>query len=288
MYVIIILIILFILFLWIRSKFRKKKEDNLLMFSGSPGSGKTFNMVKYAKRYLKRSIRFNRKNNLPEPVIYSNFPIRYKVHGKEKFSIPLEFEHLVFKKEIIDNSIVVIDEFSSLITQFDYKQKNVYLFDEFCRMFRHYFGENAHLLVADQCSSNAVLQIRRRFNKVLNCVNTSFYLDGFISICHYRYINISEEIKSVEEVSSSPDTDDSIVRTISLHIPGLIKKIFHIKKDYDSRCYSVRYDSLFKRNNYQSQLKSRYKQFDLLKYDFENNVDYPFTNDLKEVLENEK
>lgn len=262
------------------------------MFSGTPGSGKTFNCVQYAKKFYKMSSKYNKKHNLPMPLIYSNFPIRYKTRHGWRYSEKLTFELLTFQEAIEPNSIVVIDEFSSLITQFDYKQKNVNLFDEFCRMFRHYIGDYGRLLVCDQCSSNAVLQIRRRFNKVINYVSTNFYLNGLVCISNYRYVSISEEIKAIERVDSSPDSDDNTLKTISFHIPGFIKYIFNIKPLYDSRCFSIRYDLLFKRDNYLMDLKNPLKQYYLLKYDFVKNVDYPFTDDLynlalKEVLENE-
>lgn len=250
-YFIIILLILFvILFLYI--KLRKPKKNCLLLYSGSNGSGKSFNMTNDSIRFLKKARNhwkhinkpfwsyiylwipyFNnkRKNNesygLNEPMLYSSYPIRI---SKKELSIKLTNDIMFLEKTIPLNSIVVIDEFSGWISQFEYNEKFSNTLNEHMQKFRHYHGNLSHLLIADQCTNNIPIQVRYRCNTAIVFRETKHY--WFIHISKYKNIELTDDIKSVEIIDNdNSDTDDKILRMIS----------FSLKRKYDDRAYSNRY-----------------------------------------------
>lgn len=271
MVILLVIILILILGFIIFRLFKRKKQDTLLMFTGTNGSGKTLNGVDLVQKFYNKSYKEYRKKikkiaPLEIPKVYSNFPIWYKCKGKWVLSEKLTFEMCILHEKINQGSIVVIDELGSFISQFDFKGKNVELFDEFCRLFRHYFGNTSHLICMDQCSNNAVLQVRRRFSKVFNCVQTRFWLNGLFHITRYRNVSISEEIKTIEEIEKGDaDTDENINKIISFHIPKIIKKILHIRNKYDDRAYSNRYIDVYAKELHSD---SVLKQNDLLRFDF--------------------
>lgn len=282
---IIIIIVALIGFFIIRHLFHKKKQDVLIMYSGSNGTGKTYNMSKDAKKRIKRACKANRKEHKPQPVVYSNFPYRYKIKHKWYLSEPLKNEHILMQEPMAYNNITIIDEFGSYISQFDYNVKNKDIIDEHIRMWRHYHGNNSSLLCADQCSNNVVLQFRRRFAKVINCISTRFYLFGFIAITKYRNVVISEEIKTIEEIEQEQDTDDKYERFIRLNCPKWLSKLLHLKRIYDDRAYSNRYDKAYYPNYV---VDSELKTDKLLHYEDSKKIDNPLERGIKDYDEKNK
>lgn len=269
---IIIIILVIIAFFIIKSMFHKKKDDILIMYSGSNGTGKTYNLAKDAKKRIKRAYKANKKEHKPMPVVYSNFPYKYKIKHKWYISEQLTNEHILMLEPMAYNNITLIDEFGSYISQFDYNVKNRDIIDEHIRLWRHYHGNNSALLCADQCSNNVVLQFRRRFAKVINCIQTRFYLFGFLAITKYRNVCISEEIKTIEEIEEEQDTDDKYERFIRLNCPKWLSKLLHLQRIYDDRAYSNRYDkTYYKEYVVDSDLKTDI----LLHYDNSKKIDNP-------------
>lgn len=207
------------------------KYRTITAWTGGVGSGKTYHAVwqaincyKRSYKAWKRRARFLRliRREVPEaPCLYSNIPLITK-----KFrSNDLTPEILLLQCRIPEHSVVLIDEVSSFLNQFEYaKNDNVKLFDEFCRLCRHYFDGN--VIITDQCSANIVLQIRRRLNTIYN-LSKFRYIFG-ISLCDIREINISDEIIAIDE----KDTNEEKKRHL------ILGKYF---KYYSSRCYSDRY-----------------------------------------------
>ena len=252
--------------------FHKKKEDIILLFTGGIGSGKTLNADNRKNKFIRRSYKFNKKHKLPTPVVYSNIPTYYKLKrfGKRYLSIPLTVEMLMLQEYMVPNNITFIDEFSSVISQFEFDPKknfSVRVLDEHIRFWRHYHGNYSHLILTDQCSNNIILQLRRRCNKAINCIRTRFFF-GIIGITDYRNIVISEEIKTFEEITKqSADTDDHIERFITWHLPKFIHKWFRIPYSYDDRCYSIRYDLAFESQLQHNVYITKLKQFEILSLD---------------------
>lgn len=256
-------ILLFIVIKWLLS-FRIKKNDIVVLVSGKLGGGKTFTAVNdvvndYYKSckewkkinkpcfirklytldfipYFKNKRLKNELYGLSKPLIYSNFPICLN-KKKNIYSVPINNDIMLLKKSIPLNSIVIIDEFSSWVNQFQFNEKFSVSLNDHIQKWRHYHGNYSRLYVIDQSSDNIPLQVKRRCNKVLYCEKVKHYL-GFIHILYYKYIELTENIKTIEinnerdiDNSNKADSDDKTSKRL----------IFSIKKYYDSRAYSNRY-----------------------------------------------
>lgn len=253
----VVFIIIFI-FVFIRPYFIR--HDTVIAYSGGLGSGKSYLSVKMAlklldknRRIVKWENRFIRlknkikKQNLPlkeKPKLYSNIPIRI---SKKEMSIELTADHLLLRERLAYKSIVLLDEIDAFANQFEYKHPNIIdNFNEFVRLFRHY-THNGYLVVNTQCSENMNLFIRRRLNTVFNLMRFRVWFKLFYTV-RVRNINISEEIKTVEE----DHAEDSYSTLFGLAF---------FSKKYDTHCYSVRYDSVDVKND------NLYKNDTLKKHD---------------------
>lgn len=249
--IILILLLVFCFIVW--TKFRARKKQPINLFSGRNGGGKSFNMSIQSVRDVKSSIRYwkhynkpffswiylwipyfnkKRKNNeqynLDLPEIYTSYPIEWK---KGVYSKPITLEIMLLQKSIPLNSIVVIDEFSSWINQFEFKENFSDVLNDHIQKWRHYHGNKSRLYIADQCTNNIPIQVRYRCNSAICCLETKHYLK-FIHITKYKNIDLTDAIKNVEIVDNdNSDTDDKTLRMIS----------FGFRRIYDDRAYSNRY-----------------------------------------------
>lgn len=254
--IILILILIVILYLFIKFKFRKAKKGSIIAYSGCLGGGKSFNLTCDAIKYYRKSFKKWKKINKPsfirrlflkitrtslcndyfyginEPKIFSNYPILID-KKKQIYSEVLTNEILLESSNIPFGSIVVIDEFSKWVNQFEYKKEFSNNFDDFIGRFRHYVGNYGKLLIADQCSNSLPIQVRYRLNKIIICLETRHF--WFIHITKYKNINITDDIKSVELIDNNEsDTDD---KTLSLFRFSFIRR-------YDDIYFSNRYTFL--------------------------------------------
>ena len=257
----IVLVIVIILFIRWFIAFRKRKNNVINLVSGANGSGKTFTAtndiindyfkaLKHWKkinqpgiiRKLFRLIPYFKKKNeskedygLSKPLLYSNYPILID-KKKHIYSVNLDNDIMLLKVSIPLNSIVVIDEFSSWVNQFEYNEKFSKCLNDHFQKWRHYHGDYSKMYCIDQSSSNFPLQVKRRSNRILCCDSIRHYL-GFIHILRYKYIECTEDIKTIEINGSKDikeiqeDTDDKTSKRV----------MFSILKRYDSRAYSNRY-----------------------------------------------
>ena len=204
-------------------------------YTGGVGAGKTCLATRQAIKCYKRALsswkkeRFKCKilrRELPKkPLLFSNVPIIYK---KEFRSCKLTPEVVLLQQKIPQHSVIVVDEVSGFLNQFEYsKNGNVKLFDEFCRFVRQYIEGNC--IINDQCSANVVLQIRRRLNTIYN-LSKHRYFFGLTTV-KVREINISDEIVAIDE----KDTNEPYERFICFG---------NYFKWYQSRCYKNRYQVL--------------------------------------------
>lgn len=256
MWVIVIIILIVLLFLFF--KFRLRKKTPIILYSGRVGGGKSFSMTADSCGDYKRSFRtwkhynkpffswlylwipfFNKRRKksemygLNEPEFYSSYPIKYKkrLFGKWLISKPITLEIMLLQESIPLQSIVVIDEFSSWIDQFEYKESFSPVLNDHIQKWRHYHGNKSHLYIADQCTNNIPIQVRYRCNSAICCLETKHYFK-FLHITHYKNIDLTDAIKSVEIIDNDQaDTDDKVLRMVR----------FQIFKHYDDRAYSNRY-----------------------------------------------
>lgn len=256
---VIVCVVAFFVVKWLL-QFRKKKNDIIVLTSGKLGGGKSFittydalssykesckewrrvNKPCFIVKLIRKISYFDNKNKQKEsyglckPCLYSNYPIRI---NKNEYSKLITNDIMLLKEAIPLNSIVIIDEFSSWINQFQFNEKFSKCLNDHIQKWRHYHGNYSKLYVIDQSSDNIPLQVKRRGNKVLYCESVKHYL-GFIHILNYKYIELTENIKTIEinetrdiENSDKADSGDKTSKRI----------VFGIKQRYDSRAYSNRY-----------------------------------------------
>lgn len=244
-----------------------KPLDTILCFTGGVGSGKTFSGEKAGSwkysiillGYLIRKPILKLFKRPPEsiPLYLTNIPVRLKLfhrliwrlsgNGKRLYSSKLKSEHLLLLERIPEGSVLLLDEFSATLTQFDFKSPNVNVLDEFFRWCRHYF--NGTIIITDQCSENIVLQVRRRFNLVHNCLRLTAFPFGksklfgkfnLFAILRYRLVYISEEIKDVgkaDQKGSETESQEIGIRWAWYWFPFAFPK-------YKTRAFRHRYDTV--------------------------------------------
>lgn len=254
MFIFIVLILLFLLILFLYKKFKPLKDSTILSYSGGLGKGKSFCMTNKALSLYHKSVRrWNRVNKplffypsvfipylrkkrlrseiwgLNKPVLYANYPIRIK---KGVYSELITNDHMFLRKGMAFNNITVIDEFSSWISQFEFNEVFSKTLNDHIQKWRHYHGNDSHLLVSDQCTNNIPIQIRYRMNSCILCWGVQHYFK-FIHIVSYKEIELSDDIKTIEINDKEEDavTEDKIRKML----------IFSFSRKYDDRAFSNRY-----------------------------------------------
>lgn len=237
-----ILFIVFLIWLWIK-KYRPV-IDNVSVFTGAPGTGKSKFMVdvalqKYRSNLLKVKLNnifikfFNlfrkkskKKDLLERPLLFSNIPIRI---SRKEFSRVLTQDIVLLQKRLPYRSVVVIDELSELANNQDWKNVFArYNLTEFVRFMRQY-TLGGYLFMADQSSDDILVQLRRRVGKVYNMMSFRKIPLLNIGISNVRHISISEDIKVIEEGHA-----ESLKHNTSW-IP-----LFFYRKTYDTYAFSER------------------------------------------------
>ena len=269
--IIIAIITILILYVWLKPYFIK--YDTTLLFTGGLGTGKTLSAVKKTgikifkkmrltvrfrnwkitqinkikiihnnrikkqyernldkgKRIHRKQCKFwelNTKYELPRFI--TNIPVRIRKGKHEEWSTVLEKDMLLLKKRIPEYSVILIDEFPQLINQFNWSIKEVQdNVNEFATFFRHYIG--GKLILTAQADSEIVKQVRSKMNTYYHLSNFRKFLFIFYKydICQF----IASEI--VDNVSMGFYEDNT--KTVYGCLLG---------KNYDSRCFSIRYDKL--------------------------------------------
>lgn len=298
----IILILVIVIIIFILIKFRRPKDNTLLGYCGTQGSGKSFSMTSDVKRNHSIAFQYWCKFNKPilgrvldiipshykkrindemyglePPRTYSNYPIllgrkkdlkKYNYNletliEKRIISSPLDNDILLEKKSVPLQSQIVIDEVSSWINQYEFKEKFSDNLLDFIQHIRHYLGNKAHLYVADQCSNRIPNQIRYCLNKINVCIKTKHILK-FIHITYYKEIEIIDDIKNIEVLDNDKaDTDDNYLRIIR----------FGFTRRYDDRTFSNRYYYIDENEKHSKKLNSILKTNSNLKKP-NKNIDY--------------
>lgn len=236
-------IIFIIILFWLWWKKYRPVFQNVNLFTGAPGTGKSKLMVDIAVnkyRKMRREVIFRnllrrfynlfvvkekQKKRQELPILYSNLPIKL---SRKKFSNVLTEDILLLQKKVPDKSVVVIDEFSEIANNQDWK--NVYAkknIDEFVRLFRQY-TKGGYLFLADQSSDNILVQVRRRVGTVYNLLKFRKIPLINIGITNVRHLTISEDIKTIEEGHAE-----------SLNNTSWLPLFFYIKR-YDTYAFSDR------------------------------------------------
>lgn len=175
------------------------------------------------------------KRNL-KPLLYSNIPVHFKKHifsKKREWNTTLTASHILCFEEMVQYSVVIIDELPQFINQFNWNeelvQKNV---NEWITYFRHYYA--GHLLCTAQAIDDVVVQIRRKLNQATWCFNFKAYPFKFMPIFYTIRmcdIMLSDQVGTI--------STSFIEENTKLHF-GL----FPPKGTYDTRCYSERINNI--------------------------------------------
>lgn len=141
---------------------------------------------KYRKHKNKKIEQYNLKHNttkefktylepIAKPQIYSNMPLYFKPHfwttfKNREWACKLEKEHILLYKEIAQNSIVLIDDITQIVNQYNWDLEEVINnVGEFMSLHRQYY--NSYVFANSQAFQEIVTQIRRKANIGTWCFN---------------------------------------------------------------------------------------------------------------------
>ena len=239
--IVVILIVLIV-------KYKRPRLDTMNGISGQVGGGKTSSCVCRIIAYLRRIyfLGINRRKYKNDYIILSNFPMgklekktnkRYiRIFFKKIYCYDLDLDIITLKKRLPqDEVIIVIDEFSGIVSQLDYNlpivKDNI---KEFCRCYRHYTNSKGLLFWVDQCAKEIVNPMRRRTAYCYNMISSRKILLLPIMIYEYRKLLISDEVENIVTTTENTKEDD-IRRFIFFSNPF---------KHYDSCYLSERYKAV--------------------------------------------
>lgn len=295
------LIALFIL--WKILKPYLLKYDTTLLLTGGLGSGKTLTAVKTSVILLRKArlstkiynkikkpfinffkrlwAKINKKykpkllNKKRMPQLYSNIPIYFKKSmwkSDREWAIKLTVEQLLCFEEVIENSIVLIDELPQIINQFNWNLKQVQdNVNEWITFFRHYIG--GHLICTAQATDDVVAQIRRKLNQAVWCFD--FHKYAIFGIPLFYTIRMCDVM-----------LNDDMSTFTTTYIEDNTKKhygLFPPRNTYDTRCYSERAKNTLIKANKQQRFNN-IKTNEIIKIKpYESPLD-----DYKELTENER
>lgn len=260
--ILLIVAIAIIIFLYFIIKPYTIKYDTTLAFTGGLGAGKTLNAVKIAitqwkkvyyttkwrnkwnkwrnKQITKQNKKRTQKGKKikplkelePLPWIYSNLPICMN-KKKNIWSREITKEHLLLQQRITKGSIVLIDEFPQMINQFNWNIKEVQNnVNEFITFFRHYI--QGKFIITAQSLDDVVAQVRRK-------LNTYYWLFDFQK---FLFIFYKVRICSLQTSEMITSTSSTFIEENTKWKYGII-----LKKYYDPKAYSERYNKVTKINN---------------------------------------
>lgn len=251
---------------FLRSK--KFPSDTVICLTGGLGTGKTLIAVDRAIREYRKSLLmwrlglYNKRKGLKltkkadMPKLYSNIPLLLRrpiyisnrlIPHKEYFSEVLTYEHILLLNRIPEYSVVMIDEVGQVADQYQYDNPFVMQdLQKFIRYFRHFV--DGKLILTDQSSSNIVVAIRRRINKIYNLHDFRRNWFFFFKV-KVQELFISEDIMTTSEQDIHKDYEFFYGLLPLKWLKFLdITRLWTYKK-YDSRCYSVMYDGVVRKQN---------------------------------------
>lgn len=228
--------------------FKIPKLKSVIFVDGSLGTGKSFYSVYLAIRLYKRNLRHAKITNLiikllrkiplkrfknlkevEEPLLFSNIPLAGVKHCK------ITKDLLLRKKRFPYQSIVLLDEISLIVDQFDYKDREVSdRLRDFMKLFRHEAGNKAKLIINSQSTSDLHYSVKA-------------VLSDYIYLHHKTKLPFFT-LLAVREMGYSSDKDaQNVTNEVNADIEQELKHIIvpnRAYKKYDSRCYSILTDEL--------------------------------------------
>lgn len=247
MWIIVLIVVAVLTYLYIRF-FKIPKIKSVVFIDGAPGAGKSLYCVNLSIRLYKRSLRRfrlkkavlsvlsfvfpskgfkNAYSRLEEPMLYSNIPLARVKHCR------LTIDILLRKVRIPVGSIVLWDETSITVDQFDYKDRAISdALRDFMKLSRHMFNGT---IVANSQSTN---DLHYSFKSVLT---EYFYIHHSTRVGPFTILTMQEMAYAADSSAGS------VVNALNSDVEDSMKKVIiwnRYMKDYDSRCYSILTDSL--------------------------------------------
>ena len=269
--ILLVLIIVLFIFLKVIKGYAKISYNQVLGIFGGVKSGKTLLAVKtalkqfkisqkYWQRKKRKTVYYNvlitllnkfKKKKLAlkdiplTPQFYSNIPIR--VNKKYGLSLKVSKEILLLKEKIPNGSIMLLDEFGTIASQYGYTEEQIRTdISEFVRFYGHYTKQKGLLIVIDQSTDRILKEVRVSLGAIYE--TSEFSKIGFIGkqkIIKYQNTIQTEYAVQKEQIKN--------------------KYYLLLKKNYDPYCYSDRVNNL----NYTKAVESNenLKENELLRLD---------------------
>lgn len=229
----------------------KRTKDTLICFTGTMGSGKTYLAVDTAlSDYAALMKNYRRAKNpfygfvyrklVPgsdlQPHVFSNIPILLKRHPfnrkKDVYSEVLTGEHLTMKKHLPPKSIVVIDEVSIFMNQYEFNNplimENVSMFMRFSRQW-----EISRIILTDQ-SLSIVKPVRERIAVAYMLTDFHRYM-----ILPFYKVTVVPLLMVADQASTGNDV--SFDRFFFGRLPYKWWQRLTRSARYDTKCYSPIY-----------------------------------------------
>ena len=246
MILLIIATIIVVFVLWKSFKAFKLPDNNIICFTGTLGSGKTYLAVSNALKAYKRQrlkhfiykhfkpFKFMCPESVYPAFIYSNIPIQINSSKKHpKYSIPFTKKHLLMQELLPERCVVLIDEIGQFCSQWEYD--NPYVMQNtqtLIRFFRHF--TNGKMFLTDQVSDNIVKPIRDRMGFIyqLNGFERVFKILPFYQTSVIPILSLDNGMTSIEQENPN-----------SFYFFGFLPYKWMKIKHYESRCFKPLYTS---------------------------------------------
>ena len=240
-WVIVIGIVLLFGFLYFRF-FKIPKIKNVVFVDGSLGSGKTFYCVSVAIKLYKRALRsFHLKmlfcripyfaekwGKIEKPILISNIPLR----GVD-FQ-PLTLDVLLRKKRVPYKSVILMDEFSLIADQFDYKDRAISdSLRDFFKLWRHE-SKGGYIVINSQSLSDLHYSLKA-------------VISDYLYIHHKTRLPFFSMLQVQEMAYSNDQNGQSIVNVHNGDVEDNLRTMLVFNgthKRYDTYCFSVLTDWL--------------------------------------------
>lgn len=226
-------------------------KSSVLAFTGTMGSGKTFSAVNALKReYRVRRLLWRvrvavwfltgKKGEKPAaPSVWSNIPllVRYKRNPKKRvYAQPVTMRLLTCDDKFPENSLVLLDEISTMCDQYDFDDPLVMeRLGKLMKFYRHWTG--GKIYITEQAVSCITKPIRDKMGIVYQCEGLSRWLlvMPFVKIRIRPLVMVDAEVSTASDVVA---TDD--VPYLFFYAPPRFLRS-RKKRAYDSRCYKPIY-----------------------------------------------
>lgn len=202
MWILIVALVCYLLWIWIVKPYTMK-QDNILLFTGGLGSGKSvFSTAKasflYGRclatwRWRKFKAKIKRQPVPERPRLYSNIPLQYR---KGKYAHQLTEDILLGHVRIPPLSVCHIDEVATWLSQMAIRNPNLSDAEIFASLYRH-FTLGGYLVMNTQSSNKINFVYRYCAN---SCYNLMYFRHFWkIYWVRVRNINISDDVKQIDE-----------------------------------------------------------------------------------------